>query len=191
MKLTSREKKLIILMFFIAIIVFYISFIFRPFYSSYTQEKEKNSELIFEINAIKQSLLSVDELMTYNNRMIGHIDNTNMFTPYLNNDEIELFLMDLANKNDFALSGFMVLNDAEVTKSQFLKPSSIELAVKYVTLTLDGNINNLDNFLEQVESNKWVELNGLRYLDSLGEEEPLITINLICFFKGKDYEEIE
>lgn len=191
LKLTSREKKLIILMIFIAIIVFYISFIFRPFYSSYTQQKEKNSGLVFEINAIKQSLLSVDDIMTYNTKMIGHIHNTDMFTAYLNNDEIELYLMNLADKSDFAISGFMVLNDTEVTNEQSLKPSNIELIVKYVTLTLDGNITNLDKFLEQVEANKWIELNGIRYFDSLGEEEPLITIDLICYLKGKSYEEIE
>lgn len=191
MKLTSREKKLIILMIFIAIIVFYISFIFRPFYSSYTQQKEKNSELTFEINTIKQSLLTVDNTINYNTRMIEHINNKDMFTTYLNNDEIELYLMDLAHKNDFDISGFMVLNDTEVTNEQSLKPSNLELIVKYVTLTLDGDINNLDEFLEQVENNKWIELNGIRYFDSFGEEEPIITVDLVCFLKGKIYEEIE
>lgn len=191
MKLTSREKKLIILMIFIAIIVFYISFIFRPFYSSYTQQKEKNSELTFEINTIKQSLLTVDNTINYNTRMIEHINNKDMFTTYLDNDEIELYLMDLAHKNDFDISGFMVLNDTEVTNEQSLKPSNLELIVKYVTLTLDGDINNLDEFLEQVENNKWIELNGIRYFDSFGEEEPIITVDLVCFLKGKIYEEIE
>lgn len=191
MKLTSREKKLIILMIFIAIIVFYISFIFRPFYSSYTQQKEKNSELTFEINTIKQSLLTVDNTINYNTRMIEHINNKDMFTTYLDNDEIELYLMDLAHKNDFDISGFMVLNDTEVTNEQSLKPSNLELIVKYVTLTLDGDINNLDEFLKQVENNKWIELNGIRYFDSFGEEEPIITVDLVCFLKGKIYEEIE
>lgn len=191
MKLTSREKKLIILMIFIAIIVFYISFIFRPFYSSYTLQIEKNSALTFEIDTIKQALLTVSDIESYNTRMTEQIHNKDMFTSYLNNDEIELYLMSLANKNNFDISGFMVLNDTEVTNEQSLKPSNLELIVKYVTLTLDGNINNLDGFLEQVEENKWIELNGIRYFDSFGEQKPIITIDLICFIKGKTYEEVK
>lgn len=188
MKLTDREKKLIIFAVFFSIIVFYFAFILKPLYLNYKTKIDENQSLSLEVNTIKEHISRVGVLDDLTNNLEKKVSDIDIFSPYLENDEIELQLMDICNKYGFSITGFMVMEDSDIKNEQSLKPSNLRLNIKNITITLEGNVNNLDDVLSEIESNKFIELSGLRYFNNLNSEEPLITLELIYFLKEKEDE---
>lgn len=186
MGLTNREKSLIIFAILLAVFIGYFSFVFRPLYTSYSLEKDKKSELEFELATLNQSVESVNYLVEYNSRLMDKKREIDVFQKYLNNEDIEKYMIDKSKVFGYEVIGFMTTIDSDVRMTESLKRGIDKLTVKYITVTFKGGLSNLGNFLKEIEKNKFIEIKELQYFKNRNiENDESITIEFCYLLKDR------
>lgn len=189
MKLTNRERNLIIFAILLAVFVGYFILIFKPLYGSFINEKDKYSELNFELVSLNQSVDSVEYLKQYNQNLQNKKLEIDIFRNYLYNDEIEQIIATKGKKYGYEVIGFMVGIDTDIKVTQSIKQGIDVLTVKYITVTLKGNLLNISSFIKDMEKDRSIELRELKYIENrhIPNDESFI-IEFCYYLKDIEYE---
>lgn len=186
MKLTKREFFLIYVLIYVALTLFSLNFFIIPKISEY----KENSEEILDLQyLIKEQTLKIEdfnkEQTIYDALFEKYEENESSFNSYTENDEIEEYLIPIAQKNNLNPTGFYCEEDYEINLEQSTIDENLRLVVKHVIMTFTGNINDLPQFIDDVCKEEYIEVQSADYDSSL--EVDSIRVEFVYYLLGREY----